>query len=303
MTAPVPEGWARDGLGPVVPAAGPAPGRRTWKPDGTMGPWEGETCWRTVHGDATLCWRRGEPVRAFAVAHASDGPLAEVEAFPRRDGVWRRPTAEGYAVGTLDVRDDGIAFVDGPVPPFAPRRMPGDGEPPDLEAELGRDTDFLGLVRDDAFAAAVCDGLRNRDLVRSDAPDRPWLMSYGRIAGMVADMRGRGEAYTDWYPYPRDTTPAAVAAFEAVVARLGWRDLDSDDAALHARLLADLMAEVDARPAGPCPDWASRFGTPAGNEPYERMAKAAVEGRITRDEWARVVDLHATVMDAILDGG
>ena len=286
--------------GPVLARGGMPPGRWSTKPDGTQGPWEGDWSWRTPHGASTLCWHLGRPLFALDVGHAG-GTLPSVHAIGR-DGAWRRPAGDVYAHGVLEVRDDGISFLDRERAPFAPKPMPAAGMPPDLEADLGRDAAFLGLVLDDAFAAAVCDRLRNRLLVRPGTVDRPWLMAWGRIAGMVAAMRDRGEIYTDWHPYPRDTTPEAVEAFEDVLARLDWRDLTSEDAALHARLLADLMAEVDARPAGPCPDWAAGFGVRDGNEPYDRMARAAVEGRITRAEWGRVIDLHATVMDAIVGG-
>ncbi len=285
--------------GPMLANGEAPPGGFPTRADGSRGAWEGAWSWRTPHGASTLCWSFGKPRLALDVEHHV-GTLPEVQAIGGDGRAWRRPAGGAYVHGTLEVRGDGIAFVDRARDPFVPRPLPGEGEPPALEADLGRDAAFLELMQDDAVAAATCDSLRNRDLVRTDAPGHPWLMSWGRIAGMVAAMRDRGEVYTDWYPYPRDTTPDAVAAFEAVLARLGWRDLTSEDAASHARLLAELMAEVDARPAGPCPDWASRFDACDGNEPYDRMAKAAVEGRITREEWKRVVDLHATVMDALV---
>jgi hypothetical protein len=148
-------------------------------------------------------WLLGKPSFVIA-ARLADGSRADVS--NTLDHGFRRSSAAGrrWSYGRIDIRSDDVLFIDGEQPVYTPPQT----EVPNLEAELAHDAPFLAAIKDDLFADAVYAVLANRvfmkGLVRWECGDR-------QAAHLVADLRGLGESYQDYFcrvrlkePYPDD---------------------------------------------------------------------------------------------------
>jgi hypothetical protein len=101
-----------------------------------------------------------------------------------------------WVYGRIDILSDDVIFIDGDQPIYQP---PPQGEVPNLEADLARDPAFLADIKDDRFTLAVLNVFENRSFYKGQDP-RTWLCGSRQSAGLVADLRGRGESYQDYYP-------------------------------------------------------------------------------------------------------
>jgi len=273
----------------------------------SQGTWGGDLYWRTRHGEAVVCWSLGRPSTVYG-AKLRDGTVLErittASAVALKD--WRRPGSGDMARGSgdfihgnIEIGDEGVVFTDSPEQPaFEPLPLPGPGEAPNLEADLGHDEEFLRLIQDDGVAAAAFEWFKNRDLRKAGSESR-WYCSFRHAAGFIAEARGRGETYTDFYPYGGEFTPMDADAFEAIVVRLGWHELTGADRAIdHARAM-DILTEALAREPGPTPEWAANFARHDTMSANSRMINAIIDGKVSREEWIQFIELYEEHLDQI----
>jgi hypothetical protein len=102
-----------------------------------------------------------------------------------------------WVYGRIDIRPDDVTFIDGDQPAYLP---PPQGDVPDLKADLARDPAFLADIKDDRFTLAVLKVFENRHFYKGQDA-RAWACGPRQCARLVADLRGRGESYQDYYPW------------------------------------------------------------------------------------------------------
>ena len=219
--------------------------------------WQGPCEWRTTHGTATVHWLLGRPNRIQG-AMTAEGPLDIETSSPLDRETWRRRSPEQpgrWILGTVEIRDDGVAFTDKPSTPFEPFAQ---GDVPDLAADLSADAAFVERVRDVGFAHAVYASLCNTEW-RKDPSRRRWSCSWRTAGGLVADLRQLDESYIDFYLQDHvlegglPARPAKRRALSLEVLghyrRLGWHLVEAAEArADHEAALAALAAHEGAAP-------------------------------------------------------
>jgi hypothetical protein len=157
--------------------------------------WEGQTGWRTRHGEAIVAWSHGEPKEVHRALYP-DGVRGDVRGtldygYRRRSGGPKR-----WVYGTIDVRPDDVIFTDSAEQPtYSPPPLT---DVPNLEAELARDEAFLKSLEYDRFAQAVYAVFSDRDFLKA-TDERRWSCGGRRAARLVRDLRGLGESYHDYY--------------------------------------------------------------------------------------------------------
>lgn len=143
---------------------------------------------------------------------------------------------------------------------------------PDLEADLVRDALFREALKDDRFALAVYKLLENQGFYKG-ADEREWSASFRQVARIVADLRGVGEDYLDFYCNgPEVVPPEHDTSFREHLVRLGWRmETEADRIRKRARgaaLLRD-VERLEQRPLAEAEAWsapiAKRQGQPRGS--------------------------------------
>jgi len=173
--------------------------------------WQGQLGWRIRHGPAIVIWSLGRPNEVENALYP-DGSRGEV-LHMLDHGFRRRASGDRlWVYGRIDIRPDDVTFVDGDQPVYQP---PPQSDVPNLEADLAHDPAFLAAIRDDRFALAVVTVFDNRTFYKGGDP-RAWPCGSRQAAGLVADLRGKGESYQDYFPihatlagiYP-DDRPAA----------------------------------------------------------------------------------------------
>lgn len=184
-----------DDRSPFLEKGAEPPGRSVPNPDGKGHRWEGATGWRTRHGDAVVRWSLGNP-RDVTGARMPDGKRGDIE-HVLDHGFRRRGTgARRWIYGTIDIRPNEVAFTDAPMQPAYTPPPPGDE--PNLERTLAGDPAFLAALRDDRFAQATYIVLKDHEFVRlSDLGT--WSCGDRQAARIVADLRGVGESYQDYF--------------------------------------------------------------------------------------------------------
>lgn len=167
----------------------------------------------------------------------------------------------------------------------------------DLETELGACEDFLSLLKERAWA----------EQAYLLFPNREWISERGRFSlswraagGFIADARGDGETYLDYYiPYCWGTIVedhAMQERLEGLLAALGWREVGPDD---RARFFLDglrVLVLAEDRPAGPVPEW-YRSVAERSPEPDElptrlidRVHLLARRGQVSQEEFGSLVN-------------
>lgn len=103
---------------------------------------------------------------------------------------------------------------------------------PNLDEQLRRDPEFIGMIQDRAVAEQAYLMFPNREWRHRDG--RRQMLSWRFAGEMVAEARGQGENYGDYYlafcwdGFAAD--PAVETALRVLFARLGWEEvLTSDD--------------------------------------------------------------------------
>lgn len=279
---------------PVVDAAGPYPGGWRQKDGASVKTWQGETSWITRHGDGTVRWLLGRPVAAYGASLAGAGTLERCETFsPFDQQFWRRPNpyGPGYVTGLLTISNDGIVFVDAP-------RPVDDEEPIGIIADMLAHPDAKALFQKDGFAGAFNEYLRNADFRRNGTDDLGWSASFRAIGGIIANIRGIGESYLDFYLHAPAFSEADTADVEALLEAVGWHRMsDQELASQHSQALA-LLEEIEARPDGAIP-MDQRIGLATDRDRVAnprsasgRMHIASIDGKATAEEHHRFFALY-----------
>lgn len=279
---------------PLLPAGAEAPGGWVASTEGGSSTWKGESSWRTAHGAAEVSWLLGRPLRVKAALDGSE--RAEVETFTHDRTLFRRAAGDGYVHGRIEISDDDVIFTRVTMEAYRP--VP-ETDAPSLEVDLAGDSAFLARVSDAGFAHALYETLCNREF-RKAGSDGRWSCTWRYAGGMIADLRGKGEGYLDFYlAEPRDSQgvalggrlPGLMAEVEAEFLRLGWHELTEEEAAVDRLAAIPLIKAIEARPAGTRPDWTRLMGDAAGTEPLDRLRRAALDGKVSHAEWRRLTDM------------
>lgn len=179
---------------PLLEEGAEPPGRRI---PSTLAPgcteWIGPARWRTRRGPAYVLWVCGRPDGALnarypdgsrgVIRHTLDHGMRRRSSEPRR-----------WIYGTMDIEENDVAFHDGVQPVYEPPAP----DPFDLEAVLARDPAFLADLKDDRFAQAIYAVFQNRTFIEARS-GRAWMCGDRQAAYLVADLRGLGESYHEYY--------------------------------------------------------------------------------------------------------
>jgi hypothetical protein len=262
--------------------------RDHWKPGQK---WTGLTGWSTRHGKSIA---RGSVMGPFYMSEVSlaDGTRVDVHNVGKK---WRyriSDTPRRWVHGSVDIRPDGVTFTAGEQPKYNP---PAASEHPDLEADLAGDIALRERLLDADFADTLYVFLKNGDFFK-EGGERIWSIGLSRAAGLVADLRGQGDVYTDYYPHGGrapltddvrnarrklgmpELTQEELASEAVLTARfeeiktfligLGWRRTTKEDEIVAADAIRRELASWEARPGGAIPNWSSGIRVP-GPSPGE----------------------------------
>jgi hypothetical protein len=250
--------------------------RDRWRPGQK---WAGLSHWSTRHGKAIARW---SVMGAFYVSDANlaDGIYVDVHNTGKN---WRYLVSDiprRWVHGSVDIRLDGVTFSLGGQPKYNP---PAPKDHPDLEVDLASDAALRKRLLDTDFADALYAYLKNEDFFK-EGGERIWSIGLSRAAGLVADLRGQGDVYTDYYPHggrvpltdearsqrvlgpeENESEAALVVRFEeikTILADLGWHRTTMADKVVAADAIRRELAAWEARPGGAIPEWASRIRAP-----------------------------------------
>jgi hypothetical protein len=259
---------------PFIEQNEPPPGRLQAPDDGRpWQTWSGKPGWRTRHGNSIIRWDHGRPAFVSG-ADLADGTRVDVQNV----GSWRYQISDNprrWVHGTVDIRPDGVTFTPGEQPKYI---APAPSDHPDLEVDLASDVAMRERLLDADFADALYAYLKNGQFFK-EGGDWIWSIGMASAAGIVANLRGQGDVYTDYFPHggreplpffaERRLTPeqAAIQAglrdrfseIEAIVTRLGWRRAKEEDRQIDADTTRRDLAVWEERPQGVTPDWAAHM--------------------------------------------
>lgn len=167
-----------------------------------------------------------------------------------------------------------------------------------LVADIMAHPGAVELFRDDAFAGAFNEYLRNAGFRKDGTNDPAWSASFRAIGDIIGGIRGLGEPYVVFYltspPYTKEDT----ARVETFLASIGWHRLSEQEiAADHAKAMA-LLEELEARPVGVVP-LDQRIGLSTERDKVARpqslsgrMHIASIDGQATAEEHHRFFALY-----------
>lgn len=201
--------------------------RGWWELDPDLGTktWRGELFWEEAHGPAVVTVMTGSlervdhcllPDGTRGLACASLEVPKVVKGHP---SVWRYERKDGtFEYGRI-VIDEGrdVRFVS--APELAPVHTAPDPVEDAFLVDVEGDERLMGLLQDDAFAQEFYASLCNMDWVRRDGPGE-WGCTWRAAGGVVAELRGRGEEYIDFYCSGNEGEVSGRVAVE--LERLGW---------------------------------------------------------------------------------
>ncbi len=223
----------------------------------------------------------------------------------------RSATGDGWVYGEVSFGGDDAVFAPAVEQPASAGRARQRRDGCDMEADMFASPEVRAAVADDGLAQALYAAMCNRDWRLGDSDER-WSCSWRAAGGIVADLRGRGEIYADWYcsgiggdvedgvgstpAMPEGTVRADV---RALLAGLGWRPVDDDDvAADHAAAVARILeleaaaAGNPAREAPPASDGPSKGPPRRGGRPSwsDRLRALEERGGVDHGEGRRLFD-------------
>lgn len=209
---------------------------------------------RTRHGDAVV-WCGADGPRRVWDAEGPNGPV-----HCRHSCGWRRRSdnGRGWWPGTVEILSDRVRFID--ANSLSPKPPQHDDTTFQLHSDLLLSREFMQQVQDDAFACDLYFMLLNREINQIGIAERQGH-SFRTIAGMIADVRGVGEYYLDFYPdglWPVPSgleKPSTAAALKAA----GWRLVTSEDRFEEHCLGWELLRAYETRRETKLPDWAKDF--------------------------------------------
>jgi hypothetical protein len=227
--------------------------------------WSGQTNWSTRHGAAVVRWSRGRPI------FVEDAALPDGTQVRARDAAgsglhhWRYQASaqpRRWIHGRIEIHPDRVIFVVGRQPTYNP---PAAGEFPDLEFDLAHDKSLRDRLIDADFADALYAYLKNGDFWKAGG-DRIWSIGLSGAAGLVADLRGHGDVYTDYYPHGGNTGDHRAAVFAEIselLKKISWRRPTAEDlieAAAFTRRDLDLW---EGRAPASAQEWTLKLKMPA----------------------------------------
>lgn len=211
----------------LLGADDPDPGH--WGPEH----WEGLRDWSRMHGATQVDYSIGRAVGAAPVSFerrvcearrlmlgsiSAPAEMSPVEAFRHQEAVlrrlelaWRIDHAGRVLRGRLEFNEATARFIPDEAQPT--RLIPDDPFETALLEAMGE------LVKDRAFAVRLYASLCN---VEWQSPGQePYSMTFRTAGGLVADLRGLGEEYVDFYGSgPEGQVDRQIAE---LLARQGWR--------------------------------------------------------------------------------
>ncbi|MBR0871838.1 hypothetical protein JQ633_15845 [Bradyrhizobium tropiciagri] len=292
---------------PFIEQNAPPPGRWTSYENNQPGrKWTGASRWSVRHGEAVVRWSLGEP-HYVTGAKLADGALVNASRVDSDN--WRYQVSEKprrWVHGTIDIGPDRVVFTPGKQPGYS---TPVPHQYPDLEVDLAGDEALRARLLDEDFADALYAYLKNQSFFK-EGGDRIQSMGLSGTAGMVANLRGQGDVYTDYYPHggrvplsdlshathrEMDAEEAAREAaltarfveIKAILDRLGWRRATLEDRKFAAVATRSDLGSWEARPEGSAPDWAARIPAPRLSPPGAIRLVAKPRSQMTEAERAR----------------
>jgi hypothetical protein len=205
------------------------PGR--WQEDDRPGrSWSGKLGWRTRHGASIVGWSLGRPKFVWGADLAAGTHRGESPVYLQYFGTWRYLISDDprrWVHGTVDIRTDGVTFTAGEQPKYIP---PVQSERPDLEADLASDAALRERLLDNDFADALYLYLKNEAFFK-EGRDQIWSVRMRHVAAIVANLRGQGDIYIDYYDHRSYEAPltAHFPEIKAILAGLGWRLATKED--------------------------------------------------------------------------
>jgi hypothetical protein len=278
------------------------PGRAVPNDDGRPGlKWSGESGWRTRHGASIVRWQLGRPV-FVASANLADGAAVDVQYV----GTWRYLVSNNprrWTHGVVDIRPDSVTFTPSEQPEYV---APDPTGHPDLAVDLKSDDMVKERLIDADFADALYGYLKNGQFFK-DGGDCICSIGMAGAAGIVANLRGQGDVYLDYFPNGgREPLPISnqhgltpeQAAFEAVlsnrfveieavVKRLNWRRVREEDRDIDAATTRRDLALWEERPQDIVPDWAAKMHAPRLRNPKEMRLSNLRREAMTQAERTR----------------
>jgi hypothetical protein len=166
-----------------------------------------------------------------------------------------------------------------------------------LDIDMRTDAEFMARIADMDFAVNTYCMFLNREWVHS-LGDR-WSASWREAGGLVADWRGIGETYIDFYMSdffaPTSVNQEVQNIISEMFGRVGWAEMTPER---ELEYWAAALLQIAARepfPTNETPDWYSRFhGGEAfqGGDPRSRLHSLARRGLVTQAEF---LSLHRDV--------
>ncbi len=261
--------------------------------------WSGQSGWRTRHGDSEVRWSYGEPHYASNVLLA-DGTRIDVQKCMGSPSPFRyRLSGEPrrWLHGTIDIQFERVTFTPGEQPSYKP---PAKSEHSNLEFDLAHDGDLRHRLADEKFADALYFYLQNGDFWK-ESGDRIWSCGMNQAGALVANLRGYGDTYNDYYPWGlvEPVVPADLDEIAKRIAAHGWRKATTEDKGFATEAIRREMASWEMRPEASVPDWAIRFQAAMVENPrfldhhyrgeqrelMRRLHVLAISGRILESEF------------------
>jgi hypothetical protein len=278
---------------PFIEQDAEPPGRSRPNKSGRGQSWVGKLGWRTRHGDAVVMWDLGRPTTVWN-AVLPDGSKVKAQSTMGAAAPWRYLATRSprrWVHGTVAIAPDSVTFTPGDQPAF---EMPAAGERPNLEYDLARDLTFRSRLVDEEFADTLYAYLKNGEFWKQDG-ERIWSIGLSSAAGLVANLRGFGDTYIDYYPHGGsgpvseearaarrsmgrpELSPDEAAVQDKKIAwfneiteilrSMGWRRATSEDFAAAAVATRRDLASWEWRPASATPEWIAKWRAPATPRP------------------------------------
>jgi hypothetical protein len=277
-----------DELYPFIDQHAAPPGQWRSNESGLGQSWSGKMGWRTRHGDAVVMWSLGKPALVWN-ALLPDGTVTKAQATMGSPSPWRYQLPgepRRWMHGTVDIGPDRVTFVPGQQPTYEP---PPANDIPDLEVDLAQHGELRRRLANERFADVLYAYLKNGEFWK-EGGEQICLIGLSSGGGLVANLRGHGDTYIDYYPRggegpvtetmrqarrslgAPEMSPEEAAVQEQKLAwfseiteilrTIGWRRATAEDKAAAAAFTRRDLALWEQRPEASRPEWAQRFVEP-----------------------------------------